>query len=323
MLFDAIDSLLNSQILNFTGRNIVKDFSKTKAHYKIQKQEFRNLFNTLLGTSFNKALESIPYDRTMLQIERADDSVLPTIPVLTSTPVKDEDESIEPNFKAQYSKIKRLHDNSEDEIRYRDNIIEQLEKREIGSRDKDSQIKSLNKKLDDLEEDVVYRDKIIIDRDNELKLKDEKLRRLQDRLKLMEDEVKLYRDNDDKVVVKHNEFFNKALMERAQEQQRAIGALKNALAEKANIVSKNPIIISSPSKASSKNSASSSWRNVIYSILVLILLFFILKPKSGFKSQPWYINTFLEPFFYHLFEDTEIDYDYYNLGDVDFDFLQT
>lgn len=301
----------------------MKDFSKTDAHHRIQKHEFKSLFNSLLGTSFSKLLESIDYDRTMLQLEREDDSVLPTIPVLTSTPVKGDDE-IEPNFKTKYSMIRKMHDNSEEEIRYRDKIIEQLEKREVGSRDKDSQMKAMNKKLENLEEDVLYRDKIIIEKENELKMKDEKLRRFQDRLRLMEEEVKLYRDNDDGVVVKHSDFFNKALMERVREQQRAIDALKNALAEKSHVVAKNPIIISSGPISSEKGKVLYSWRSLIYALLVVFLLYLILRPKSTHKPHSWYTNTLFEPYFYHLFEDKEIDYEYYDIGDLDFDnYLQT
>lgn len=316
---------MNSRILNATGHSIIRDFSKTKAHYKIHKQEFKTLFDTLLGTSFGKALESIEYDPTILKIERDDDSVLPTIPVLTSTPIKDED-ILAPNFKSEYSKIRKMHDNSEDEIRYRDNIIEQLEKREIGSRDKDTQLKSLKKKLENLEEDLVYRDKIIVEKDNELNVKNEKLRRLHDRLKLLEDEVKLYRDSDDKVVIKQSEFFNKALMERLKEQQRAIDSLKDALAEKSHIVAKTPITVPNRFSKDSgffKKEFANSRRTIIYSILIFILIFMCFNPFASSSKGPWYRDTPLEPYLYHIFEDYEIDYDYYNLGDLDYDYLQT
>lgn len=259
----------------------------------------------------------------MLQLERDSESVLPQIPVLTSTPVKGEND-FEPNFKNEYSKIRKMHDNSEEEIRYRDTIIGELEKKELKSRDKDAQIKSLNKKLENLEEEVLYRDRIILEKENEIKLKDEKLKRLQDRLKLTDEELKLYREgNIEKATVKHTEFFNRSLMERVKEQQRAIDTLKSALAQKSNIIANTPVIIPSYSSSFKHKESIYSWRNLIYSAFVLLLLFIIFKPASQSKIEPWYTNTFLEPFMYHLLEDRDIDYDYYNLGDVKYDYLQT
>lgn len=301
----------------------MSDFAKTDAHRKIYKHDFRSLYDSLLGKSFSKTLETIPYDKTILQLERDADSAMPQIPVLTSTPVKNEND-FEPNFKNEYSKFRKMHENSEEEIRYRDTIISDLERKELKSRDKDSHIKTLNKKLENLEEEVLYRDRIIIEKENDIKLKDEKLKRLQDRLKLTDEELRLYRDgNTDKAAMKHSEFFNKALMERVKEQQRAIDSLKTALAQKSDIVASSPVIIPDYSTRTSHKDALYSWRNIIYSIFILILLYIIFKPTSHSKMEPWYTNTFMEPFMFHLFEDRDIDYDYYNLGDVKYDYLQT
>lgn len=304
MLIEAINTYLVNPLVNETELAGLTKFSQNDRHQRVYKGEFKTLFNSLLGISFSNAVNLAQVNTRALELEKTNDN-------LTRDTA---DNALQPSFKKQWRKYKRLSESQEDEIQYRDDVISSFESREKQDKKHSTNMKQLIKDLERSEEEVNFRDGIIIEREQLIKDKDETIKKLQDQIHSLNAEIStLQTSNMDKISKlewEKQEKFQNELWSQIQKQHHTITILKQSLTKNTQIPQQYPTnfpalqpkpFISLPFKL--------NYKAIILSIISLILWFtFISSLRS---KEPWYTNTIFEPFFFEMVENAEIDYSYY------------
>ncbi|CDR46844.1 CYFA0S26e00716g1_1 [Cyberlindnera fabianii] len=322
LLIDALESYLSTPLLDSPQLNQIKSMARTSSQ-RVYKSDFKSMFSSIADIDLMRAIKKAGIDEKALETLKNE--------VLTSTPIKG-DPMIQPSFKKEYKQYKRLSESQEREIEYRDEVIQKLEKKEAELAKLMNKFKEASKLAKDLEEDVLYRDRMVIAKDDEIKKKELELKRLREEVKRWKDEAKMWQTNNEDewklYMVKKERNFNNELLKRVQDQHKQIELLKEALARSNKHVSAKPIIVSSTPMIKSKTTIPildlypdlrkrSTW--IVIGILVLLILAYSV--ISGPSNSPWYTGTWVEPWLFEWVENDSVDYDYYNLGAVNEDYL--
>lgn len=295
LLIESINTYLKSPLLNDEELQIFQKLAEKQRHQRMYKSEFKTLFNSLIGISFTNAVQLAQVDNRILEQE--------------GNAMNKKDDPMLPSFKKEWRQYKRLSESQEDEIQYREDMIRNLESTEKKERLK---TKGLTQKLKDLEraeQEVVFRDKIIVERDLTIGEKDSKIMQLQKRIQELNEEIGILKTSKGSEIARlewaKQDKFHQDLREKVQRQQEAIAVLKQNLTN-----SKTPSYISKPISEVKDVRFQTEFSGLNYNLLWIPLLMLILWYFLS-SDEPWYANTPLEPFFFEMMENADIDYAYY------------
>jgi hypothetical protein len=313
LLLEAIDSILKKTLLNQTGQRIIKDFSRSDPTRRIYKNDFSSLFEKLVGVSFESAVDVVGFNggQNDLKFNVAKKSSFNRDPF--------SDDSIGaaiPDFRTEYKKSERLNGVQDDEILYRDKIIENLENKQALLQKNECKIQELKTQNSSLEEDVLYRDNIILSKQNEIDSNLDRINVLEQKISQLQKEINIYKSRDASNSLNSQEQkqqFNKELLNRVKSQQAIIQSLQKALNEKKEIIVTKRVPVPFKLTAAQQFEVPNALKLIKYPLFGIALLILII---ISVNSSEWK-KTIVE----NAMNNNDIDYDYYNLGDMESDFL--
>lgn len=304
-LIRAIDGILKKTLLNETGKKIIKDFSNIDPSKRIYKHEFSNLFEKLVGVTFDAAIDTVGFNidepmktKKFKRDPFSDDSIGANLP----------------DFKKEYKKYEKLNAVKEDEILYRDKVIENLEKNQVLLKKNETQLNELKIKNNSLEEEVLYRDDIILKKQNEIDSHLIKISNLESKINTLTKELNIFKKSSALTMNSDQERknFNKELLSKVKDQQALINDLQKSLLEKKEIIVTKPIYITKPTlKLNSKNievlipNLIELFKSPIFRVLFSIIFLTLFLKYGRFKWKENLIEKILV--------NNDIDYDYYHL----------
>jgi hypothetical protein len=292
LLIDSINTYLSTPLINDDEMITLKKFVKRDPYKRVYKSEFKTLFNSMMGFSLTSAVQ-----------DKVIDSMIDSS-VVTDKKKKE----FKPNFK--WDKLQELKEN---EIRYRDDVINSMETKSERDKRRIDELSNGLKNQTRYEEEIAFRDEIIVKKDEAIREKDLMIKRLKDEIHGLKDQLK---GTENSEAWGRQEQFQVELWQRIQRQQEVIGELKMKLTSKSQMKPMKQEKVSikqTPSNKIMNTQIFNPFALISYKLLLMLVLILII---LFYKNEPWYINTPFEPFFFEIIDNAEIDYDYYSKSAV-------
>lgn len=290
LLVDTVNKYLKTPLINEEEMKTLKRFSQRDTHKRIYKSEFKTLFNSLVGLTFANALQLAQLDSKA--IEQDND-------VGVENKRVDDDHSIRPSFKKEWRKYKRLSETQEDEIKYRDDVIRQLETKYSNNDKLIHETSTLVKQNEKYEEEISFRDKIILERDETIKQRDFKIQKLQEQVKSLNDEISLLKGKHPDELMRFQwgkeDKFHRELKSRIQKQQDTIDKLKQMLYSKKKFTTPKDI------KEQTNKKGKNYTKFVLIPFISLVICLFLQIQYRRWVEQYWF----------EMVDNADIDYAYY------------
>ncbi|SCU93584.1 LANO_0E04280g1_1 [Lachancea nothofagi CBS 11611] len=221
-------------LVSKTGEEILKKFSSDQEFFKVYKEDFCELFNGLIGTSFRNAVQRFTGNGslTFLRNEHQTTSFYDN----EKTPVDSEalrEEVLA--LKRTISELQKWNSEKEHDISSKNEVLAELRQsngspsgspmRKVGSRTLEAQVATLKEELN-------FKDGIIREKDRELLSMTEKLEDFKNKYEFLERGFQFYKDHGElqkpeaiKEATKH-EFIISELRRKIQDQSELIGAMR-------------------------------------------------------------------------------------------------
>lgn len=184
-------------LVSTTGEEIIRSFGKDKEFFKVYKDDFKELFDGLVGMSFKSAVENCVQDGMLKE-----GSLLEELDGFNSVNKNSPNSEFqkELNFlRKQASRLSKENSEKEQDITMRDEIIRDLQEKNNSSHVSvisPQRIKGLRTDIKKLEEELKFREDIIREKDRELLKLTKDLSEYKDKYKFLEREFNFYKDYD-------------------------------------------------------------------------------------------------------------------------------
>lgn len=220
-----------AQLVSETGREILRKFGSDQEFFKVYKEDFRELFDGLVGTSFKSAVKSCAGDGVL---DRLQDSQ-------TVDGIQDEKTSSHAlqeevmRLREQVRVLSSKNDEKDREITARDEIIADLQGKDAspaGSPRSLQRMRTLQARVASLEDELSFRDEVIREKDRELLNLTKSVGEFKDKYQFLEREFQFYKGHREqkspdsiKEATRH-EFIISELRRKITEQSEIIGQMR-------------------------------------------------------------------------------------------------
>ncbi|SCU80648.1 LAME_0B04060g1_1 [Lachancea meyersii CBS 8951] len=285
-----------TSLVSKTGQEILKKFSSDQEFFKVYKEDFAELFNGLLGTSFKTAVQTCTEDKSLDFIRAARE--MASFHENEDTPVDSETIRSEVvGLKAQIDELRRQNLEKDRTIAAKDAILFDLQSTGAsapGSPITERGLRNLRTRIANLTEDLQGKDDVIRDKDRELLSLTKKVGEYRDKYQFLEREFQFYKDHGElqkpestKEATKH-EFIISELRRKINDQGDMINAMRAQVGSK-------QIFLPTTSKTGPESSILDAipvrktlkWIAVVVMVVLgaNIFLFFVASMKSAFGTD--------------------------------------
>ncbi|CUS23192.1 LAQU0S08e04148g1_1 [Lachancea quebecensis] len=230
-----------AQLVSETGREILRKFGSDQEFFKVYKEDFRELFDGLVGTSFKSAVKSCAGDGALDRLQ--DNEITDEMHDKKAVTPTLQDEVL--RLREQVRELSSKNVEKDQEIIARDEIIAELQGKDAapaGSPRSLQRMRSLQARVTNLEEELSFRDEVIREKDRELLNFTKRVGEFKDKYQFLEREFQFYKGHREqkspdsiKEATRH-EFIISELKRKITEQSDMIGQMRAQVETKPGVL---------------------------------------------------------------------------------------
>ena len=214
-----------ARLVSKTGEEILKKFGSDQEFFKVYKEDFKELFDGLIGTTFKSAVHSCLEEGRFEVVGRETESNS----FLDSDKTPGDVDALRDeilSLKKQVAKLRRENDEKDRDVAARNEVITQLQAKDsspVGSPRGVQKIRNLQAEVASLEQEVRFRDEVIREKDRELLKMTKQVGELKDKYHFLEREFQFYKG--------HAEVKGPEVIKEATKHEFIISELKRKIKE--------------------------------------------------------------------------------------------